>query len=199
MSWQEIPGWYGFEQTYREMVATCPDGGTLVELGVAFGRSVAHLARLVLDANKPKIKIWAIDPWWDDWWHVPAQYPTHIERPTWGGEHSQFGRDLGGPFSAFCHCMRTHAPEELERIKVCRIGSAEASLIVGSCHGVLIDSNHNYEHVAQDIALWKPHMLSGGILAGDDYSENFPGVMRAVKEAFGTAFEVRGTTWLVRT
>jgi hypothetical protein len=200
MSWSDIPGWMGFAETYDEMVATCPDGGTLVELGVAFGRSAAYLARKVLDANKPRIKIWAIDPWWDDWWHVPAQYPAHIERPTWGGEFSQFGRDLGGPFSAFCHCMRTHAPEELERLNVCRCKSTDAAQFIGSCWGVMIDANHNYEHVMQDVALWRPHMLPGGILAGDDYSENFPGVQRAVRESFGlSGFEVRGTTWLVRT
>jgi len=198
MTWQDIPGWMGFAETYDEMVATCPDGGTIVELGVAFGRSAAYLARKVIDLGKD-IKIWAVDPWWADWWLVPSDYPTHCQRPTWGGEHSQFGRDLGGPFSAFVHCMRTHAPEELERLRVMRCTSAEAAQIVGSCHGVMIDSNHDYQFVAQDIALWKPHMRAGGILAGDDYATNFPGVMRAVQEAFAGAAIIRGTTWVIRT
>ena len=192
-------GWFGFQETYDEMVEKCPDGGTLVELGVAFGRSIAYLTRRCMDAGKHRIKIYAVDPWWDDWWHVPAQYPTHIERPTWGGEHSQFGRDLGGPFSAFVHCMRAHAPEELERINVLRTTSGAASMLIGPCDGVLIDSNHNYEHVAQDIALWRSHMRPGGVFAGDDYSVNFPGVMRAVQEAFGPeGFIVRGTTWVAK-
>jgi hypothetical protein len=198
VAWSDIPGWMAFQQTYDEMVATCPDGGTIVEIGVAFGRSAAYLARTVIDSGKD-IKIWAVDPWLSDWWLIPDQYPAKCTRPTWGGEHSQFGRDLGGPFSAFVHCMRTHAPEELERLRVLRCTSAEAAQIIGTCHGVLIDSNHNYEFVAQDIALWKPHMMPGGILAGDDFSEgDFPGVCRAVREAFGDSFEHRGTTWLVR-
>jgi cephalosporin hydroxylase len=170
----------------------------LVELGVAFGRSIAYLARKVIDSGKKRIRIWAVDPWWDDWWHVPEQYPTHIERPTWGGEHSQWARDQGGPFSAFVAEMRQHAPEELERINVLRCRSADAAKIVGPCHGVMIDANHNYEAVAQDIALWRPHVTPGGILAGDDYSENFPGVVRAVHEAFPGGFLIRGTTWLIR-
>jgi len=182
------------------MVEALPaKGGVLVEIGCAFGRSVASLARMVIDSGK-QAKIWAVDPWWDDWWCFPEQYPPHLERPTWGGEHAQFGRDLGGPFSAFIHCMRTHAPEELERINVLRCRSADAAKMVGPCHGVMIDGDHNYEAVAADIALWRPHMLRGGVLAGDDYhAGDFPGVVRAVREAFGERYEVRGTTWVVRT
>jgi cephalosporin hydroxylase len=203
VSWEQIPGWSGFLDTYDEMVRTCPQDGVLVEVGVAFGRSLAYLARCVLDAGPHwrKVKVYGVDPWYDDWWHVPEQYPPHLERPTWGGEHAQFGRDFGGPFSAFVHCMLLNAPEEFERINVLRCKSSDAAKIVGRCHGVMIDADHNYEAVAQDIALWRPHMMPGGILAGDDWSEGeFPGVCRAVREAFGEGkFETRGTTWLVRT
>lgn len=201
VSWQDIPGWYAFDSVYQQMVDEAPrGGGVYVEVGVAFGRSVASLSRKFIDAGK-HAKIWAIDPFWDDWWTVPESYPTHLERPTWGGEHAQFGRDLGGPFSAFVHCMRTHAPEELERINVCRCRSADAATFIGRCNGVLIDADHSYEAVAQDIALWRPHMMPGGILAGDDFHEgDFPGVVRACNDAFGPkGYEVRGTTWVVRT
>lgn len=199
MSWQDVPGWFGFQNTYDLAIDQAKDGDVFVEIGVAFGRSAAYLARKVIDSKK-LIKIWAIDPFWDDWWHVPEQYPTHIERPTWGGEFSQMGRDLGGPFSAFTALMRQHAPEELERLNVCRCRSVDAAKFIGRTNMVLIDGDHGYEACAQDIALWKPHMMPGGILAGDDYSVNFPGVQQAVREAFGEGgYEVDGTTWRVRT
>jgi hypothetical protein len=199
MSYDQIPGWFAFRATYDEAVERAQDGAVFVEIGVAFGKSIAYLTRRVIDSGK-KIKLWAVDPWWDDWWHFPAQYPPRLQRPTWGGEFAQFGRDLGGPFSAFVHCMRSYAPHELERINVLRCRSAEAAQIISSCDLVMIDGDHNYEAVAQDIALWRPHMKQGGMLAGDDYHEgDFPGVVRAVKEAFGEAFEVDGTTWRVRT
>jgi hypothetical protein len=64
---------------------------------------------------------------------------------------------------------------------------------------VMIDGNHDYEFVAQDIALWKPHMKKGSLLCGDDFhAHDFPGVVRAVREAFGDDFEIRGTTWVRR-
>lgn len=201
MSWQDLPGWFGFRETYDEMIDLVPDGGTLVEIGVAFGRSAAYLARKLIDAKKHRVRVWAVDPFFDDWWMIPGAYPATLERPSWGGEFSQMARDLGGPYSAFVHLMRKHAPEELERLNVLRCRSADAAKIVGPCHGVMIDGNHDYEHVVQDIALWRPHMQPGGLLAGDDWHEvEFPGVVRAVKEAFGShGYEVRGTTWRVRT
>ena len=201
MSWSDIRGWFGFRETYDEMVDQCPDGGTLVEIGVGFGRSAAYLARRVIDSGK-EITIWAVDPFRDDWWIVPGTYPANLPRPTWGREHAQWAREQGGPFSAFVASMREHAPEELERLNVLRCRSSEAAKVIGLCDGVMIDGDHNYEAVSQDIALWRPHMAPGGIFAGDDYSEaDFPGVVRAVKEAFGTpgyCYSIRGTTWVTR-
>jgi hypothetical protein len=199
MSWSDIPGWFAFRATYDEMVATCPKDGVLVEVGVAFGRSAAYLARKVLDAKRTDIRIWAVDPFYDDWWQFPNDYPTTLTRPSWGGEHSQWAREQGGPYSAFIQAMRTHAPEELERLNVVRCRSVDAAKFIGACHGVLIDGNHDFEFVAQDIAVWKPHMMPGGMLAGDDFDQHdFPGVVRAVHDAFGLNFEQRGTTWVKR-
>lgn len=198
MSWRQIHGWSSFLWAYDLAVEEAVDGDTIVEIGVAFGRSVAYLARKVIESGK-RIKIYAVDPWWDDWWQFPEQYPPQLTRPTWGGEHAQFGRDLGGPFSAFVHSMRTHAPEELERLNVLRCRSADAAKMIGPCSMVLIDGSHNYEDVAQDIALWRPHLRPGGLLAGDDWSEtDFPGVCRAVRENV-PGYQTRGTTWWVRT
>jgi hypothetical protein len=199
MSWDDIPGWFGFRDTYDEAVDRARDGAIFVEVGVAFGRSAAYLARRVIDSGK-RIKIYAVDPWWDDWWQFPDQYPPTLTRPSWGGEFSQLGRDLGGPFSAFVALMREHAPEELERLNVCRCRSVDAAKFIPACDFVLVDGNHDYEFVAQDIALWRAHVVPGGTLAGDDYHEkDFPGVVRAVREAFGEGgYEVRGTTWVRR-
>jgi hypothetical protein len=199
MSWEQIPGWFGFQAAYDEMVASAPDGSTIVEIGVAFGRSGAYLTRRAIDSGR-RLRIVLVDPWQDDRWEFPDSYPLDAVRPGWGGEHADWARAQGGPFNAFLAQMREHAREELERAIVLRCKSADAAKIIGPCHGVLIDGSHNYEDVALDIALWRHHIMPGGILAGDDWSPEFPGVVRAADEAFGGrgGYETQGTTWLKR-
>jgi hypothetical protein len=71
------------------------------------------------------------------------------------------------------------------------------------CHGVLIDGSHDYEYVREDIEIWDARITIGGILAGDDWHPiEFPGVCRAVSEAFGENAMIgigpKKTTWMVR-
>lgn len=47
---------------------------------------------------------------------------------------------------------------------------------------VYIDGAHDYESVAADLAAWWPVVSPDGILAGHDYDDDHPGVMRAVQE-----------------
>ena len=47
---------------------------------------------------------------------------------------------------------------------------------------VYIDGHHEYEFVKDDIANYYPLGKEGGILAGHDYCESWPGVVRAVDE-----------------
>lgn len=195
MSWQDIPGWFAFAHAYDEMVETAKDGDTIVEVGVAFGRSVAYLARKVIDSGKD-IRVVAIDPWLPRW----DEHPRYPERLGWGGEHAGLVADFGGPFNAFLHMMMTHAPRELERIHVMRGTSFElCNVFDDGVRGVLIDAAHTYDEVASDIGAWKERIVRGGIIAGDDYqAQEFPGVVKAVHEAFGDNVEVKGTTWLRR-
>lgn len=207
MAWSDIPGWFSFSHAYDEMVEVAKDGDTIVEIGVAFGRSVAYLSRKVIDSGKD-VKIIAVDPWLPRW----DKHPRYPHLLGWGGEHAHRVKALGGPFNSFVHMMLTQAPEELERVHVIRGTSKDAWLMVDDhqCAGVLIDGSHDYDEVREDIRRWRACVKPGGILAGDDFERGeFPGVVQAVEEAFGSqlgasehgqdfGFEVKGTTWLKR-
>lgn len=189
MSWKEIPGWTGFTQTYDKFIASAEDGDTFVEIGVAFGRSLAYLAEGMMAAGK-KVRIIGIDPWEDDWpeGKIPGSHSPDGQMPTWGAEYAEMARGLGGPYRAFLACMKTHAPEALRYVDHMRAFSYDKVHLFAdaSLKGVLIDGNHNYEGVVRDIREWLPKVKPGGILAGDDYCPNdFPGVVRAVHEVFG--------------
>jgi len=211
MSWQDIPGWYDWQDIYTQAIADAPSDrpSVFVEVGVAFGRSVAHLARMAIDSKKP-ITIYAVDPWVDDW--NPDWSTDEKTRPTWGAEHAEWAREQGGPFSAFIKMMQTHAPEELEFIKVLRCKGVEAARMLQFAghpeihvpHMVWIDGDHRYEGVAADIESWQcwsdgPYPVRPRWFGGHDFAGNFPGVMRAVIEAFGPdGFEHIGNSWLVK-
>jgi len=47
-----------------------------------------------------------------------------------------------------------------------------------------IDGGHQYYEVLEDIDGFAPHVISGGVILFDDYSEAFPGLVRAVNERF---------------
>lgn len=48
---------------------------------------------------------------------------------------------------------------------------------------VFIDGDHTYQQVREDIWMWLPHIVEGGILCGHDYGwEKWPGVKQAFDE-----------------
>ncbi len=49
---------------------------------------------------------------------------------------------------------------------------------------IFIDGNHGYKNLLNDISNYKPKVKAGGILCGHDYHPRFPGVIKAVKQAF---------------
>lgn len=61
---------------------------------------------------------------------------------------------------------------------------------------VFIDGDHGYQAVATDIRLYTPIVRQGGIIAGHDYTSEFPGVQKAVREAFGDV-PMQRTSWKV--
>lgn len=62
---------------------------------------------------------------------------------------------------------------------------AAAHVADGSLDFVFIDADHRYESVNEDIAHWAPKVRKGGWVGGHDYNEKWPGVVRAVDEAYG--------------
>jgi len=61
---------------------------------------------------------------------------------------------------------------------------------------VYIDAVHQYKNVVEDMKVWYPKIKYGGILSGHDFTPNFPGCMKAIKEYIGSPTLLsRDTSW----
>ncbi len=139
---------------------TTPGNGEIVEIGSCFGRSTIYLAEGARPAGRGTV--WAVDP--------------HTGDIAW---------DLGriSTYEVFLRNIRKFGVES--HVKPLKMTSKEAA------HGwngtpiriLFIDGWHSYDAVTEDILLWFPHLISGGLIIFDDYTNpEFPGVRQAVDE-----------------
>jgi hypothetical protein len=74
--------------------------------------------------------------------------------------------------------------------------AAARHVLDGWADFVFIDAGHSFHAARADIADWLPKVRPGGWFGGHDYHPKFPGVIRAVHEAFGpTVQELPGFIW----
>lgn len=198
MAWSDILGYASFTDVYAEWAKTCKDDAVFVEIGVFFGRSLAFMLEQL--RNKPNVQVWAIDPWVDDWKPFPANVDDRMHGLAgWGGEFKNIAYAQGGPFASFClNAVALIPAQDLDRVRVVRAPSVQAAKLFDpkSVDFCMIDGNHSYEFVSEDIKVWSEKMAPGGWLCGDDYWDEFPGVVRATKEAFGEDYEVNNRTFI---
>jgi len=161
--YEDIPGWASFQDLYFQVVKDARDGAHFVEIGCWLGRSVALMAVEIANSGKT-IRFDCVDHWLGN--------PELAGTPEManGTLYESFLRNVA-PVRGFLN------PVRLPSLK------AAATYADGSLDFVMIDASHVYEDCIADIRAWLPKIRRGGTLAGDDY--HFPGVARAVGEAFG--------------
>lgn len=172
MSYMDIPGRCAYLWVYEDFIKTAPKDAVVVEVGVALGKSIAHMARLAINAGRDDITIVAVDPW------------AGVAR---NGEQQASGPPTpDGDFKLFLDTMEKQAPEEFARIKVMRHWSSEAAAQFGdrSIDLVVIDAAHDFDNVMLDLCAWYPKIKPNGVMAGDDYEPVYQGVIDAVASFF---------------
>lgn len=162
----------------------------IIEVGTWKGLSASTMAA-VCKAEGIPVRIICIDTWlgapefWTWGLHDPTRggalackrgypqvYYTFIDNMIHEGH-----QDVIAPFPI----SSSEAPTVLEHYKI------RADLIY-------IDAAHEYEAVKADIVRFKGLLAEGGTIFGDDYSDGWPGVKRAVDE-FDAQKTVKGVLW----
>lgn len=163
---QKIEGWFTFPYLYSQLVLALPQNGTFVEIGSWKGQSLAFF--IVESINQKKtLNIHAVD--------------------TWAGSDEHKSETSVVSDTLFDTFKQNIAPVA-DHFTPHRMTSAQASRLFAplSIDAVFIDASHAYADVKEDLQLWYPKVKSGGFVSGHDYSQAWPGVIRAVNDFYST-------------
>jgi len=177
--WSAIQGWFDFQKVYDLFVDRAKDGDTLVEIGCFLGRSACYLGERIKASGK-RVTLLCVDVW-------PTQFDF---RDGKGG-----GDLIEAPFEIFLANVRQAGLIDII-VPIRRPSVQAAQFITNDLVAVFIDGDHEYDGCIADIRAWLPKVRSGGIIAGHDYSDTFPGVPKAVAEVFGDKIRTIGQSWI---
>ena len=140
--------------------------GDVVEIGSWQGRSTSFLARAVLDSDNGRF--FAID---------------HFKGNV-GKEASYVvgKQDLSDLKHNFMSNMKSLNLESSVNLLDMTTIEAAREFTQGQIRFLFIDGNHTYEGVSKDIELFFPLLSSSAIIVFDDFSNAFPGLLKAVGE-----------------
>lgn len=156
--YDNIDGWFNFQNLYIDVLGKYQNG-IFVEVGAWEGKSAVFMADKIKRSGK-NIKFYVIDIW------EPFWQSGKVEQ---GVSYESFLKNIE-PVKEYI------TPIKGNSLEICN------QFEDGSIDFIFLDSNHDYEHVKKEIALWLPKLKTGGIFAGHDYE--WGGVRQAVDESF---------------
>lgn len=166
MNWSEIPGWTCpvLLKYYDELAAEMREG-IHVEVGVAYGKSLAYL---VAKAD-PNLQILGVDSW------LVKMGRGNLSEMDW--------KWIRTAHSAKHACERyLEECDALWRVELCQgDSSAVAYALDFEVDSVFLDGSHEEAAVRADVAAWGQRLKPGGRMAGHDANDHYPGVARAVR------------------
>ena len=174
--YENIDGWFDFQDIYREVVEKAESPAHFVEIGSWKGKSAAFMAVEIINSGK-YIYFYVVD-------HFQGSLEHQEDQDVKSGQ--------------LIDVFKKNIEPVKDVITICPMTSKMAveQFQNNSLDFVFIDAAHEYEAVKKDIELWLPKIKQGGLIAGDDY-QTWPGVKQAVDELLPDA-EKRGIYWMQR-
>ena len=168
----EIPGWFAYEELYNAMVETAPHGSNFVEVGSWFGKSTNYLATKIRESKK-NINFTCVDTWK-------------------GTDDEELHQNIVGAFNGdifYEFVDNTVLSNNYATFDIIKDTSHNAAnqFQNNSINFIMLDAGHSYESLMEDIKVWYNKVTPGGIISGDDYGV-FSGVTQAADEFFYNQF-----------
>jgi predicted O-methyltransferase YrrM len=163
--YEDVYGWFSYDYIYKDIVQQAEEGSLFVEIGAFQGRSTAYMCVEIANSGK-KITFECIDPM--------SATPNYEESQRLNPHEWE-----GYGVEKFTERM---APVK-DYYKLHQIGSVEAVALYedASIDFIMIDGDHSYEGVYNDVKNFLPKMRSGGLMVGDDAF--VPEILQAAKDA----------------
>lgn len=163
---ESVPGWAAFIEFYAIMVQRAPQEAQFVEVGSWLGKSACFMAVEILNSGKA-INFVCVDPWEDGG-------PDLRDTPYY--------QKLAHPvYDTFLDNIKP-VRHVITPLRMNSVRGAQ-QFADGEIDFLMLDGDHSYTAVCEDLAAWMPKMKKGSVIAGDDYL--WEGVQQAVDEAFG--------------
>ena len=131
----------------------------VVEIGSYEGTTAAFLAETLFDAGHQN--------------HIVSIDPFERAPVSPGNPH--------GSYEKYLQTMRDRGLED-RCVPLVAFSQHAAAAVPDRIGLLIIDADHEYESVERDLALYAPKVLRGGFIFLDDYTEGYPGVVRATDE-----------------
>ena len=169
----EIPGWFAYEELYDKMVDMASDNCVFVEVGAWFGKSTNHLAKRIRESKK-NIHFTSVDTWK-------------------GTDDEELHQNIVGAFNGdifyefIDNTVLSNNYGHIEAIKDTSRNAAN-NFSNSSIDYIMLDAGHSYDALKDDLSVWYNKVKPGGIISGDDYGV-FYGVTQAADEFFYGQFE----------
>jgi predicted O-methyltransferase YrrM len=169
----QIAGWMSkIELTWLALSAQKCD--IIVEIGSFLGKS----ARALADNSSNNCKIYCVDPWTGYYPNVTPLVNTAVFPEFVMNLSDHIKADKVIPIREYSDCF-------------------DIPYIMGKVDMFFIDGDHTYVGAKEDIKLALTYLKPDGLLCGHDYSNKWPGVMKAVTERVPN-FQIEDTIWWKR-
>ena len=150
--YEDIPGWFSYEYVYKDIVEQADDGSLFVEIGSFKGKSAAYMCVEIANSGKD-IKFHCVDPMGTN----PNYEESMKTQPeVWEG------------YSVEDFHTRLASVKDYYELKAMTSSDAVELYEDGSIDFLLIDGDHSYEGVYNDVRNFLPKMRPGGLMVGDD-------------------------------
>tara|TARA_Y100000114_G_scaffold18391_1_gene14709 strand:+ start:104 stop:727 length:624 start_codon:yes stop_codon:yes gene_type:complete len=178
-SYFKIPGWFNYSETYDTIVDEAADDAKILEIGSFMGRSTHYLATALHNADKEKVKIYALDTFEGSSEHSALKIPKNF-LPMFEENLKFFiDKDVVEVIQS-----RSDNKDVIDRFED------------GFFDYIMVDGAHEHEAVMDDIENWWPKLKDKGVMFGDDFY--LEAVSEAVKISSGNVqspgYSVNGST-----